>query len=120
MGGLCFYRGILGHRSQVPNAEADEAMMSLSHALLFFRTRFYWWPFHPMSYVIANTGTMGHLAPMLVGWLAKALIVRYGGIRNSHACLPFFLGQVTGEYFMAGTLAIISIITKSMRYRTCL
>jgi hypothetical protein len=87
--------------------------------LSFFRTRFYWWPFHPMGYAVANTGTMpGIWMPMLIGWLAKSLIVRYGGVRGYRIGLPFFLGLMIGEYAMAGILAIISIVTKSPGYRT--
>jgi hypothetical protein len=35
--------------------------------------------------------------PMLMGWAAKALILRYGGMKLYRARIPFFLGLPRGD-----------------------
>jgi hypothetical protein len=46
----------------------------------------------------------------LLGWAAKALIVRYGGLTGYRAMRPFFLGIVLGDLTMAGIFTIIGFL----------
>ena len=71
--------------------------------LLYFRQRFLWWPLHPIGFPIANTYTImsyGWFA-ILLAWVFKAIILRYGGVRLYRTMLPFFLGLVLGEFSTA-------------------
>ena len=36
--------------------------------------------------------------PMLIAWLAKTLIFRYGGQRGYMRMVPFFVGLLVGDY----------------------
>jgi hypothetical protein len=38
---------------------------------------------------------------VLLGWLANALVRRYGGLREFRRFRPFFLGLVLGEFLTA-------------------
>ena len=68
------------------------------------RTQFTWWAFHPVGYATATSWSMGKLwACVFIGWLAKALITRYGGAVAYRKALPFFVGLVLGE-FVVGSL----------------
>jgi len=68
-------------------------------ALGLLRTRFVAWPFHPAGYLISGSFGLFRLwLPLLIAWLAKALILRYGGLRAYLAALPFFIGLVLGEF----------------------
>lgn len=68
------------------------------------RTQFTWWVFHPVGYATATSWSMGKLwACVFIGWLAKALITRYGGAVAYRKALPFFVGLVLGE-FVVGSL----------------
>jgi len=68
------------------------------------RTRFIWWVWHPVGYATATCWSMGKLwACLFLGWLAKAIITRYGGARAYRQALPLFVGMVLGE-FVVGSL----------------
>ncbi|MBN1675580.1 MAG: hypothetical protein JXR37_31350 [Kiritimatiellae bacterium] len=60
------------------------------------------WPLHPvgimMAYISYGQRTWFSI---LLGWLIKTLLVRYGGSRLYHAARPAFLGLVLGEVFAA-------------------
>jgi len=66
--------------------------------LYAMRSRFLWWPFHPMGYLMAPLWFAHHLwLPVFIAWLAKLLLLRYGGLRTYAASLPFFLGLILGD-----------------------
>jgi hypothetical protein len=72
--------------------------------LVAMRTRFLWWPFHPVGYLVSGSfGLMRLWLPLFVSWLIKALLLRYGGLKAYRRALPFFIGLVLGE-FSAGFL----------------
>ena len=74
------------------------------------RFRFLGWPLHPLGYAlaVANPWTMGRFwLPFLLGWLAKLLTTRYGGLRAYRGALPFFLGLILGDYVMGAIWAIV-------------
>lgn len=71
--------------------------------LLILRHRFIWWPLHPIGFPIANTYTImsyGWFA-IFLAWLAKSVVLRYGGISAYRSLQPFFLGLVLGEFSTA-------------------
>ncbi|NUP99692.1 MAG: hypothetical protein HUU35_07550 [Armatimonadetes bacterium] len=72
--------------------------------LVVARTKLAWWPLHPAGWVAANSFALLRLwVPLTLTWVAKSLILRYGGLRLYRRALPFFIGLVTGE-FTAGLL----------------
>lgn len=86
--------------------------------LMVMRTRFLWWPFHPVGYVIAETSTMGWLwCPTLVGWLIKALILRYGGIATFRRGIPFFIGLILGDYVISCLWTLLGLYLQIPTYR---
>lgn len=69
-------------------------------ALLYLRQRFLAWPLHPIGFPVSNTHpiiTFGWLS-ILLAWLCKAAILRYGGVRLYRTMRPFFLGLALGEF----------------------
>ncbi|MAF08850.1 hypothetical protein CMK11_00210 [Candidatus Poribacteria bacterium] len=67
-------------------------------ALSIARNHWLWWPFHPIGYAVANTFTMEYLwSPFLMGWLAKFVALRVGGMAAYRRLVPFFLGLIVGE-----------------------
>ena len=62
------------------------------------RLTFWWWPFHPIGYLAANVwGSQWWYMPFLIGWLAKTLIVRYGGLRLYQRTVPTAIGVIVGD-----------------------
>lgn len=86
--------------------------------LSFMRVHFIWFPFHPVGYALANTGTLDWLwMPFLIAWLCKVLIIRYGGIKMYRQALPFFLGLVLGDYVISGVWSLAGSMLGIRMYR---
>jgi hypothetical protein len=92
---------------------------AITLALATLKTRFFWWPFHPIGYALANSYALEYFwMPIFVGWFIKALIVRYGGVKMYRAAIPFFLGLILGDYIIAALWSIIGWIMGVSTYRT--
>ena len=86
--------------------------------LMFLRTRFLWWPLHPLGYAMANSWGMFNLwACLFVAWGVKAIILRHGGLRAYRQAIPFFLGLALGDYILGSLWSIISIVTNTTLYQ---
>ena len=84
---------------------------ALVSALSALRLRFAWWPLHPIGYLMLYTYPGTHLwLSILIGWLAKNLILRFGGTKMYTAAKPFFLGLIVGESAAAGFWLMVGIV----------
>ncbi len=73
--------------------------------LTMMKSRFLWWPFHPIGYGLAVSYAMDYFwFTALIGWLCKTLTIRYGGIKMYRQALPFFMGLILGDYVTASIL----------------
>jgi hypothetical protein len=72
--------------------------------------RWNWWPFMPVGYLVGTTWYM-QVAwwSIFLGWLAKVLIVRFGGASLYIAARPFFVGIIFGEGLAAGVWLLINL-----------
>jgi len=81
--------------------------------LALMRLRFLWWPFHPVGFII-GFGLMQY--PMcfsvVIAWLAKALVLRYGGLRLYRQTLAIAVGLIMGDVLNRSLWNIISLVTK--------
>lgn len=85
---------------------------AVTTTLMVLRTRFLWWPFHPVGYAIANTNTMtATWLPFFLAWLTKILVLRYGGQRLYRLSLPFFLGLIAGDLLGGGLFTALGAFT---------
>ena len=76
------------------------------------RLRFWWWPFHPLGYIAANTwGAQWWYMPFLVGWLLKTLVIRYGGLRLYRATVPLAIGLIVGDMANVGVWTLVALAT---------
>ncbi len=90
----------------------------ITAALLAMRSRFTWWPFHPIGYAVAGTFTMPWLwCATMIGWAIKALIIRYGGMKTYRNYIPFFIGLILGDYITGSVWAIYGSIFGIHTYR---
>ena len=75
---------------------AAGAVIAISLGLL--RLRFWWWPLHPVGFLAAHSwGMQWFYMPFFVGWLGKALVTRYGGLRLYRQTVPLAVGLVGGD-----------------------
>jgi hypothetical protein len=91
--------------------------LGLTSFLQFAVLRWTWWPFMPVGYLMAPTyyGNMAWFSIML-GWLAKVLIVKYGGASLYQKGRPFFVGLIFGEALAAGIWLVITLVLAWMGY----
>jgi hypothetical protein len=80
-------------------------------ALATLRSRFVWWPFHPVGYLVSGSFGLFRLwLPIFVSWLFKVFILRYGGLRGYRAALPFFMGLVLGEFAAGFARTVLDLL----------
>lgn len=90
----------------------------LTVGMIFMRIRFLWWPFHPLGYVMSTNLEMSDLwAVILISFLLKWLILKYGGFKAYRKALPFFLGLILGDYTMGSLWSILSIALDTTIYQ---
>jgi hypothetical protein len=83
----------------------------LTIAMAQLRTRFVWWPFHPIGYVMAETGTGNSFwFHYLLAWLLKLVLLRYGGHRLYVRTLPFVIGVILGDILTQSTWSAAAVI----------
>ena len=86
--------------------------------LSFARARFAWWPFHPLGYAMGPSWPMIQLwFSILIGWIAKSVLLHYGAFGTYRKAKPFFMGLVVGEFLAAGIWVAISAATGLRGYR---
>ena len=82
------------------------------------RVRFAWWPLHPLAYAVSGSWEMNLVwMPLMIAWLLKSLLLRYGGMKVYLASLPFFYGLILGQFIPGSLLNIWGIITGTPTYQ---
>lgn len=75
------------------------------------RLKYMWWPFHPLGFAVSGNWEMNLVwMPLLIAWLLKTAIVKYGGHKAYQQATPAFLGLILGQFVVGSLLNIISII----------
>ncbi len=80
-------------------------------ALVTLHRLYIWWPLHPIGYLMgASWPMLNYWFPILVGWVLKSAVVRFGGHRVYRQVLPGFLGLIFGEFLSAGLWTVVDLI----------
>lgn len=67
-------------------------------ALMALKLQLPMFPLHPMAFPLAFSWTIDAMLPaIIITWVVKALLLRYGGLRAHQRALPFFLGLIVGD-----------------------
>jgi hypothetical protein len=85
--------------------------------LQFGALRWAGWPFMPVGYLISMTwyAQVAWFSIML-GWLCKVLIVRYGGAKLFQSAKPVFVGIIFGEALAAGFWLVVTMYLAQAGY----
>lgn len=82
--------------------------MALVMLCTFLRTRYVWWPLHPVFFLIWGSfhpcRTFGF--SILLGWIIKTMVVRLSGAKGYHTVKPLMVGVISGE-LLAGLLWMV-------------
>ena len=68
-------------------------------------------PFHPVGFVFGTWYVRDFWGSLLLGWAAKLLLLRYGGLRLYRRSMPFFLGLMVGHLIMVLFWAVVACIS---------
>ena len=82
--------------------------------------KFFSWPFYSAAYVaVSDSWAISHIRFSLwQAWLAKLILLKYGGLAAHRKAIPFFLDLISGE-FVVGSLwtilgASLNIVTSGI------
>jgi len=76
--------------------------------------RFYWWPLHPIGYLMLYSSAMKILwLSFFIGWLFNTVCMHYGGVSLFKKMRYFFVGMIMGDFLMGGTWALIGLFCTS-------
>jgi len=67
-------------------------------------------PFHPLGFAVSSSWEMNLVwMPLALAWLAKLVILRYGGLKLFRRAVPFFYGLILGQFVVGSLLNLICI-----------
>ncbi|HCV21973.1 MAG TPA: hypothetical protein DGN59_00830 [Candidatus Latescibacteria bacterium] len=65
--------------------------------LTWMKSRFLWWPLHPIGFPITATRVTDQIwFSVMIAWLIKVLVLKYGGTPLFRCSRLFFLGMILG------------------------
>ena len=91
----------------------------ITFLLYFLRHRFFWWPFHPIGYVMTSAtwgGLSDYWFSVFLGWMIKLIIVKFFGLKAHRRAVPFFLGLILGDYLLTCAWSLVGIIFRTPVY----
>jgi hypothetical protein len=92
------------HQPSMPALFAIVIGFLIALFLQVMRTRFPWWPFHPLGFAVTSSWEINLVwMPLFIAWVLKLAILRYGGRQGFSKSIPFFLGLIMGQ-FVVGSL----------------
>jgi len=95
-----------GRQTEWPRWAALGMASALVVVLWRLQARYVWLWFHPLGYCIGPSLNWVWF-PFFLAWVAKGVIVRYGGQRTYQALAPLFLGLVLGDYAIGAVWALL-------------
>ena len=97
--------------SNSPALKAVGAGFVIATLMGYLRQRIGWFSLHPLGYAVAPSWGMHQIwLPIFVGWLIKAVVTRYGGLRLYRRAVPMFLGLILGEMLVGGFWTLYGIV----------
>ncbi len=88
-----------------------------SVVLAILRLNFHWWPFHPVGFAVSGSWSMEQLwLCVLVAWVVKVLLLKYGGAKAYKPVVPFFVGLIMGDFMIGSLWNIYGIVMERQVY----
>ena len=87
---------------------------SITLALVVMRSRFTWFPLHPLGFALAPTwAMMVFWFGFFVAWVIRSVVLRYGGLQTYRKLTPLMLGMIIGEFSSAVFWTVMNMAFKS-------
>lgn len=85
--------------------------------LFVMRSYFIWWPFHPAGYALSMAFGVDYFwLCMVVSWLLKWIVMRWGGLGTYRKLIPMVFGIILGEYMVGAFWSVISVVLRVSTY----
>jgi len=82
------------------------------------RLRFLNWPFHPLGFALAGGFEMNVVwLQLLIAWLIKTSVIKFGGHKIYRRLIPFFLGLILGQCVVGSIASTIGLIMREPIYK---
>ena len=76
---------------------------AITTVLAFLRTRFAWWPLHPVGFAISSSYPIRDSAfGVFLVWLTKLMLFKMGGLTLYRKTIPLFVGMLVGYILGVG------------------
>ena len=67
-------------------------------------------PFHPIGYAISGSWSMNQVwAPLMLAWIFKVTVLRFGGLKLYKKAVPLFLGLILGDMIVGCILNLVGL-----------
>lgn len=91
---------------------------AIASAMQVARLYFPWFPLHPLAFAVTSSYQMNLVwLPLTMAWVAKATLLRFGGLKTFRRALPFFFGLMIGQFVVGGIWNILGTIANVPTYR---
>lgn len=83
-----------------------------SSLMMALRSRFLWWPLHPVGYVLSTSGWIINYLwfSFFVAWAVKLCVMKSGGVRAYRRLAPLFIGFLVGEIVVGSLWALVGVV----------
>ena len=90
----------------------------LSLLMMAMRSRFLWWPLHPVGYALSTSGWIINYLwfSFFVTWFLKLCVMKTGGVRAYRRLMPLFIGFVVGEIVVGSLWALVGVVSARESY----
>jgi len=89
------------------------AGVAITGLTAWMRTRFAWWPLSALAFTVSGSWTLiVFWFSILIAWILKTLIFRYGSMTAFLRARPFFLGMILGEFTAILGWSVVAFVTR--------
>ncbi len=79
--------------------------------LAVMQLRYNWWPLHPIGFLMLFSFSMKNVwFSIFLGWLIKAVVVKYGGGHLLNVFRPIAMGLILGDVLASGGFGLVALI----------
>lgn len=91
--------------------------LGFSLVLAVLKLNIRWWPFHPVGFAVSGSWSMEQLwLCILIAWLVKVLLLKYGGAKAYKPAVPLFVGLIMGDFMVGSFWNLYGIVMETQVY----
>lgn len=97
-------------KPDVPAMQSMTLGFAITAVLTLLRMRVLGFPFHPLGFCLSGGWSMWWMwLSLMIAWIFKVSILRFGGLKLYKAALPFFFGIILGDFLIGGVWTLLGL-----------